>query len=173
MFQFRGFPSYTYVFSIRCRISIPAGFPIRKSAGLWIFAPNRSLSQLVTSFVGSWCQVILPTLLLAWPSKGKLRLRLQRVADLSAMRHYKFRLSIGSLNYIRIRDCLLCFFNLLKIFLKLKFPLRKNHIVFIWSVFHLGLLVILHDFLVFFSLSSFVLFSFQGTMFNIDRLDLY
>ena len=45
------------------------GFPIRKSAGLWIFAPNRSLSQLVTSFVGSWCQVILPTLFLTWPVK--------------------------------------------------------------------------------------------------------
>ena len=44
------------------------GSPIRKSAGLWIFAPNRSLSQLVTSFFGSWCQVILPTLFIAWPA---------------------------------------------------------------------------------------------------------
>ena len=57
--------------------------------------------------------------------------------------------SLGSLNYIRIRDCLLCFFNLLKIFLKLKFPLRKNHIFSFRSVFHLGLLVI------FFMTSSF------------------
>ena len=31
---------------------------IRKSAGQWIFAPYRSLSQLVTSFVGSQCQGI-------------------------------------------------------------------------------------------------------------------
>ena len=43
------------------------GFPIRKSAGRWIFAPNRSLSQLVTSFVGSQCQGILLVLFLAWP----------------------------------------------------------------------------------------------------------
>ena len=141
MFQFRGFPSYSYVFTAWCQISILTGFPIRKSAGRWIFAPNRSLSQLVTSFVGSWCQVILPTLLLAWPSKGKLRLRLQRVADLSAMRHYKPRLSIGSLNYIRIRDCLLCFFNLLKIF-EIEVPFTEKPYLFIWSVFHLGLLVI-------------------------------
>ena len=90
MFQFRGFPSYTYVFSIWCRLSSPAGFPIRISAGQWIFAPNRSFSQLVTSFVGSWCQVILPTLLLAWPLS------------------YFLSLFSGScLNYIRIRDIVL------------------------------------------------------------------
>ena len=34
------------------------GSPIRKSAGHRIFAPNRSLSQLVTSFFGSQCQGI-------------------------------------------------------------------------------------------------------------------
>ena len=27
--------------------------PIQKSAGQWIFAPYRSLSQLITSFIGS------------------------------------------------------------------------------------------------------------------------
>ena len=67
MFQFRGFPSYSYVFTVWWRISISPGFPIRISAGRWIFAPNRSFSQLVTSFFGSWCQVILPTLFIAWP----------------------------------------------------------------------------------------------------------
>ena len=41
---------------------------IRKSAGHRIFAPYRSLSQLVTSFVGSWCQGIHLVLLLAWTS---------------------------------------------------------------------------------------------------------
>ena len=66
MFQFRGFPPYSYVFTIRWYgIAVP-GFPIRKSADQWIFAPTRSLSQLVTSFFGSWCQVILPTLFIAW-----------------------------------------------------------------------------------------------------------
>ena len=46
---------------------IHAGCPIRKSAGRWIFAPNRSFSQLITSFVGSQCQGILLVLFLAWP----------------------------------------------------------------------------------------------------------
>ena len=41
------------------------GSPIRKSAGHRIFAPNRSLSQLVTSFVGSQCQGIHLVLFLA------------------------------------------------------------------------------------------------------------
>ena len=67
MFQFSGFPPYNYGFIIRWQDIVLPGCPIRKSAGLWIFAPNRSLSQLVTSFIGSWCQVILPTLFLTWP----------------------------------------------------------------------------------------------------------
>ena len=45
-----------------------SGFPIRKSAGWRLFAANRSLSQLVTSFVGSWCQGIRPVLFIAWTS---------------------------------------------------------------------------------------------------------
>ena len=45
----------------------PVGFPIRKSTDRWIFAPPRGLSQLVTSFFGSWCQGIRRMLLLAWP----------------------------------------------------------------------------------------------------------
>ena len=44
------------------------GFPIRKSAGRSLFAAHRSLSQLVTSFIGSWCQGIHLTLLFAWTS---------------------------------------------------------------------------------------------------------
>ena len=46
---------------------IHVGCPIRISAGRWIFAPNRSFSQLITSFVGSQCQGILLVLFLAWP----------------------------------------------------------------------------------------------------------
>ena len=34
-----------------------------------IFAPNRSLSQLIASFIGTWCQGIRPVLLLAWPNR--------------------------------------------------------------------------------------------------------
>jgi len=48
------------------------GSPIRKSAGHRLFAPHRSLSQLVTSFVGSWCQGIHLALFLAWPIKWVL-----------------------------------------------------------------------------------------------------
>ena len=36
------------------------GFPIRISPDQWIFAPPRSFSQLVTSFIGSQCQGIHP-----------------------------------------------------------------------------------------------------------------
>ena len=43
-------------------------FHIRKSADQCLFAAPRSLSQLVTSFFGSWCQGIHLTLLFAWTS---------------------------------------------------------------------------------------------------------
>ena len=41
-----------------------------------IFAPNRSLSQLITSFVGNWCQGIHPTLFIAWPCFGIYSIRI-------------------------------------------------------------------------------------------------
>ena len=43
------------------------GFPIRKSADRGSFAAPRSLSQLVTSFFGSYCQGILLALFFTWP----------------------------------------------------------------------------------------------------------
>ena len=60
-----GFPAYTYGFSIRSAILHRGGSPIRKSAGQCSFAAHRSLSQLVTSFVGSRCQGILRMLFFA------------------------------------------------------------------------------------------------------------
>ena len=53
------------------------GCPIRKSAGQWVFAPNRGLSQLVTSFLASESQGILhvpfsPFLSLSTKSAEKL-----------------------------------------------------------------------------------------------------
>ena len=66
MFQFGGFPTYTYVFSIRSMVLHHGGFPIRRSAGRSLFAAHRSLSQLVTSFIGSLCQGIHLMLLFAW-----------------------------------------------------------------------------------------------------------
>ena len=40
---------------------------IRKSPDLWLCAPTRSLSQLITSFIGSWCQGIHHAPFVAWP----------------------------------------------------------------------------------------------------------
>ena len=68
MFQFGRFPSYNYEFMARSMILHHGGFPIRKSTGRSLFAAHRSLSQLVTSFFGSWCQGIPFMLLLAWTS---------------------------------------------------------------------------------------------------------
>ena len=49
MFQFPGFALGT------CQVpeSLPAGFPIRTSAGHRAFAPHRGFSQLITSFIAS------------------------------------------------------------------------------------------------------------------------
>ena len=66
MFQFGGFPTHTYVFSVCSIVLHYGGFPIRKSAGRSLFAAHRSLSQLVTSFIGSLCQGIHLMLLFAW-----------------------------------------------------------------------------------------------------------
>jgi len=56
MFQFPGFASYTYVFSIRYRKTV--GFPIRISADQRLIAPPHGLSQRTTSFIASSCQGI-------------------------------------------------------------------------------------------------------------------
>ena len=68
------------------------GFPIQKSAGQRIFAPNRSLSQLVTSFFGSQCQGILLVLLLAWPLMLESSLELFEIVRLSSCddTHFNF-----------------------------------------------------------------------------------
>ena len=63
MFQFTRFPPVSYVLAYR-RLRFPQpGFPIQKSADQRSFAPPRSFSQLITSFIGSQCQGIHPTLL--------------------------------------------------------------------------------------------------------------
>ena len=69
-FSSGGSPHIPILFSIWY---LAVGFPIRKSPDRWIFAPPRSLSQLVTSFIGSWCQGIPLALLLAWPRQNQLR----------------------------------------------------------------------------------------------------
>ena len=53
---------------LRYMILHHVGFPIRKSMDRSLFAAPHGLSQLVTSFFGSWCQGIHLTLLFAWTS---------------------------------------------------------------------------------------------------------
>ena len=67
MFQFTGFPSIRYGLAYGYMRSSHVGFPIQKSPDHRIFAPPRSLSQLITSFIGSQCQGIRPALFFAWP----------------------------------------------------------------------------------------------------------
>ena len=67
MFQFRRFPSYTYEFSIRYMTANHVDCSIRKSADQSVLTTPRGLSQLTTSFIGSWCQGIHPALFLTLP----------------------------------------------------------------------------------------------------------
>ena len=52
-FSSRRIPSIGYVFTYRYLRVSQAGFPIRTSPDRWLFAPPRSFSQLITSFIGS------------------------------------------------------------------------------------------------------------------------
>ena len=60
-FSSPGLPSYSYLFTIRYLRVAQVGFPIRKSPDQSLFATPRSLSELIPSFIGSWCQGIRPT----------------------------------------------------------------------------------------------------------------
>ena len=53
MFHFTGFPSMRYGLAHGYMRCTHVGFPIQISAALWIFAPPRGFSQLITSFFGS------------------------------------------------------------------------------------------------------------------------
>ena len=68
MFQFPTFPLHDYVFIMQSMVLHHSGFPIRKSTDRCLFTAPRGLSQLVTSFVGSWCQGIHLMLFFAWTS---------------------------------------------------------------------------------------------------------
>ncbi len=68
MFQFPAYPlNKLFIHSLILGHLPQVGFPIRKSTDRKLFAPPRSLSQLVASFIGSWCQGIHPAPLKAWP----------------------------------------------------------------------------------------------------------
>ena len=65
-FSSGGSPHIPILFSIWY---LTVGFPIRRSPDRSLFAAPRSLSQLITSFIGSWCQGIPLALFIAWPMK--------------------------------------------------------------------------------------------------------
>ena len=68
MFHFPGFPSCNYGFITRSAVLHCRGCPIRISMDQSLFAAPHSFSQLVASFIGSWCQGIHPMLFFAWIS---------------------------------------------------------------------------------------------------------
>ena len=68
MFQFTPSSGVTLWIHVTSHENLPhAGFPIQKSVDRCIFAAPHGLSQLVTSFIGDWCQGIHPALLVTWP----------------------------------------------------------------------------------------------------------
>ena len=69
MFQFGWFPSCTYEFSTGSTVLHRRGFPIRRSSGQSLFPAHRGLSQVVASFIGSWCQGIHLMLFFAWTAR--------------------------------------------------------------------------------------------------------
>ena len=66
-FSSGGFPRIPILFSIRWLRFAQPDCSIRKSADQCVLTTPRSLSQLITSFIGSQCQGIRPALLLALP----------------------------------------------------------------------------------------------------------
>ena len=96
MFQFPASPSRTLCIHVQVPERLPqVGSPIRKSTSQRLFAPHRGLSQLVTSFFGSWCQGIHPMLLLAWPFdlKSWFYWRFQRSNFLGSLVIYNYRIA--------------------------------------------------------------------------------
>ena len=74
MFQFPGFASISLFIQNIVPSVVWVGFPIWISLVHWLFAPTQSFSQLIASFLGSWCQGILHAPFVAWPLVRKLLL---------------------------------------------------------------------------------------------------
>lgn len=67
MFQFPGFTFIKLCIHFMIHGVSHVSFLIRKSSDLWLCASTRSLSQLIASFIGSWCQGIHHAPFVAWP----------------------------------------------------------------------------------------------------------
>ena len=150
MFQFPSFPSLDYGFIKRSMILHQSGFPIRKSADRSLFAAPRSLSQLVTSFVGSWCQGIHLVLFHAWTSLFFL-LSIAWVSQIIILqwKSFLFRCFCFGFSACSFEQCG-------QIVVLPRFSERPSIKILI-SIFSLILLII----------CSFLLFSFQWTFFLI------
>ena len=97
MFQFPSFPTHSYVFTVRYLILHQVCSHIRKSPDRGLFTAPRGLSQLVTSFIGSWCQGIHLTLFFAWTSQRISRFSLLGSRSLELLEFRKqisFRISL-------------------------------------------------------------------------------
>ena len=66
MFQFPGFTSMNLFIQFTVYSVSYMSFLIRKSSDHRLFAPTRSLSQLIASFIGSWCHGIHHAPFVAW-----------------------------------------------------------------------------------------------------------
>ena len=112
------------------------GFPIQISPDLWIFAPPRSFSQLITSFIGSQCQGIHPTLFILNQrclSFDKL-LRFEVIALTSFLRFFSLRLQ-----HLRVAPRMSChcydfFVFLCVVFNVLLTDLISHHIYLLWYI---------------------------------------
>ena len=104
-------------------------FHIRKSADRSLFAAPRSLSQLVTSFIGSWCQGIHLMLLFAWTSYLRMisHSRLFSFSELLEFLRNIFQVAVKKLSlshrFLRFSSC----FQLL---LALPLSTRRNCIFY-------------------------------------------
>ena len=148
MFQFPSFPTHSYVFTVRYLILHQVCSHIRKSPDRGLFTAPRGLSQLVTSFIGSWCQGIHLTLFFAWTS--------QRISRFSLL---------GS------RSILNCLSFVNKYLLGFLFALKKLPFSLHWIFSPLGEIVLTHFFgktyLISFKLIKSVLFYLFVLLFNI------
>ena len=161
MFQFTTFPLTYYRFICKWLSFSQPGSPIRISTDRRICAPNRSFSQLITSFFGSWCQGILPTLFFAW-STGKVAFAtlsdFLKWSSFSQKNWHFLSFLLEKLNYLDFhRDA------------------RQNLLLiwFLWSVIILSLISRLSSIMFLNIMDLRLICNFQGTPVRFVELDNY
>ena len=108
MFQFPRFTLVNLFIQLTIHGVSHVSFLIRKSLDLRLCASTQSLSQLITSFVGSWCQGIPLALFSAWPIQFLLftSIRRKSISGFSIIRimqaHKEVSFSWNCINYPKI-----------------------------------------------------------------------